>query len=109
VTQWLDVGAAAPQRPGELRAVPDAATPLAVADVAGHWYAFEDACPHHACPLADGYLDGTTIECDCHGSVFDLTTGAVLRGPATAAIAVYPTAQRDGHLYVSSRPSSSPL
>jgi len=100
VTEWVDAGAADPQRAGEVRAVAGAPSPLAVAHVDDRWYAFDDACPHHDCPLADGYLDGTTIECDCHGSMFDLTTGAVLRGPATTAIAVYPVSVREGRLVV---------
>ncbi len=29
-----------------------------------------------------GYLDGTTVTCLCHSSEFDVTTGAVLSGPA---------------------------
>ena len=32
--------------------------------------------------LADGELDGTTLTCACHGSRFDITSGAVVRGPA---------------------------
>jgi nitrite reductase/ring-hydroxylating ferredoxin subunit len=27
-------------------------------------------------------LDGTTVTCGCHRSQFDVTSGAVLRGPA---------------------------
>jgi nitrite reductase/ring-hydroxylating ferredoxin subunit len=34
------------------------------------------------CSLANGELDGTTVTCACHGSQFDVTSGAVLRGPA---------------------------
>ena len=35
------------------------------------------------CPLSGGLLTGTTIMCQCHGSRFDVTTGAVINGPAT--------------------------
>jgi 3-phenylpropionate/trans-cinnamate dioxygenase ferredoxin subunit len=57
-------------------------TKVSVANVAGRLYAFEDTCTHQACSLATGDLDGTTVTCPCHGSQFDVTSGAVLRGPA---------------------------
>jgi nitrite reductase/ring-hydroxylating ferredoxin subunit len=100
VTSPIDAGAAQPTRPDEIRVVASARGPVVVAHISGRWYAFDDSCTHHECPLADGYLEGTTIECDCHGSVFDVTTGAVLRGPAIVPIRVYPTRQQDGRLLV---------
>ena len=33
--------------------------------------------------LSGGLLTGTTLMCQCHGSRFDITTGAVIDGPAT--------------------------
>ena len=39
-------------------------------------------CTHAGCSLANGRLEGTTVTCACHGSQFDVTSGAVLRGPA---------------------------
>ena len=100
MTNWVDAGSVAPTSPDEVRVVPFDAKPLAVAHVDGRWYAFDDDCPHHDCPLADGYLEQATIECSCHGSVFDVTTGALLRGPALNSIAVYPTREEDGRLFV---------
>src|ERR1700752_5278389 len=57
-------------------------TKVNVANALGHLYAFDDTCTHLGCPLAKGKLDGTTVTCPCHGSAFDITSGAVLRGPA---------------------------
>jgi len=31
-------------------------------------------------------LDGTIVTCPCHGSQFDVTTGAVVHGPAQRPI-----------------------
>ena len=59
-----------------------AETKVNVASVAGHFYAFDDICTHMGCSLAKGTLEGTTVTCPCHGSQFDVTSGAVLRGPA---------------------------
>ena len=37
-------------------------------------YAFSDICTHRQCNLAlGGEIDGTTIECECHGSMFEMT------------------------------------
>ena len=55
---------------------------IAIANVDGMFYAFDDLCPHRQCSLAEGGLDGTVITCPCHGSKFDVATGERLRGPA---------------------------
>jgi nitrite reductase/ring-hydroxylating ferredoxin subunit len=57
-------------------------TSVNVANANGRLYAFDDACTHMGCSLADGRLAGTVVTCGCHGSQFDVTSGAVLRGPA---------------------------
>jgi len=65
-------------------------TPVAIANVGGTFYAFDDTCTHEQCSLAEGDLDGTTIACMCHGAEFDVRTGKVLAPPAPAPIKVYP-------------------
>jgi 3-phenylpropionate/trans-cinnamate dioxygenase ferredoxin component len=64
---------------------------ISVARVADRLYAFDDicTCADEGCPLSSGLLTGTTITCQCHGSRFDITTGAVIDGPATEALQVY--------------------
>jgi nitrite reductase/ring-hydroxylating ferredoxin subunit len=57
-----------------------------VANADGHLYAFDDACTHVGCSLARGAFEGTTVTCACHGSQFDVTSGAVLRGPAARPV-----------------------
>jgi Rieske Fe-S protein len=47
----------------------------------GEFKAFSSICTHMHCPVAS-VADGT-INCNCHGSRFDIATGAVKRGPAT--------------------------
>jgi nitrite reductase/ring-hydroxylating ferredoxin subunit len=71
-----------------------------VARVGGSLYAFSDVCTHQGCPLSQGELDGTSVECECHGSVFDVKTGAVLEGPATEALEVYPAREVDGQIQI---------
>ena len=71
---------------GEMRVFTVAGTKVSVASVGGHLHAFDDTCTHRGCSLANGKLDGTTVTCPCHGSQFDVTSGAVLRGPATRPV-----------------------
>jgi nitrite reductase/ring-hydroxylating ferredoxin subunit len=74
-------------RVGELRAFDVQGNPVAIANVDGRYFAFDDTCTHAGCSLADGSLDGTVVTCECHGSQFDVTSGAVLEGPAEEPVA----------------------
>ena len=58
---------------------------IAIARVNDRLYAFGDLCTCSGtpCPLSGGLLKDTTILCQCHGSRFDIATGAVINGPAT--------------------------
>lgn len=67
---------------GQMRVFEVAGTKVNVTSANGHLYAFDDTCTHTGCSLARGKLEGTTVTCACHGSQFDVTSGAVLRGPA---------------------------
>jgi 3-phenylpropionate/trans-cinnamate dioxygenase ferredoxin component len=71
---------------GQMRAFDVAGTKVDVANADGHLYAVEDTCTHRGCSLATGKLDGTTVTCHCHGSQFDVTSGAVIRGPAARPV-----------------------
>lgn len=74
---------------GELAAFDVEGTQVAITNVDGVFYAFDDTCTHRACSLAQGYLEGTTVRCPCHGSVFDVTTGVVLAPPAVEPVRSY--------------------
>jgi 3-phenylpropionate/trans-cinnamate dioxygenase ferredoxin subunit len=41
----------------------------------GQIYAIDNRCPHMACSLSGGTLDGAVIVCPCHDWRFDLKTG----------------------------------
>jgi nitrite reductase/ring-hydroxylating ferredoxin subunit len=71
---------------GQIRAFDVAGTKVGVANADGELYAFDDTCTHRGCSLASGKLDGTTVTCPCHGSQFDVRTGAVVRGPAARPV-----------------------
>ena len=75
---------------------------VSVARIDGRLYAFDDlcTCADRACPLSGGLLTGSTLMCQCHGSQYDITAGAVLRGPATEPLATYEVRERAGKIQV---------
>jgi nitrite reductase/ring-hydroxylating ferredoxin subunit len=76
------IGSAKDVRNGQMRMFTVAGTDVNVTNAGGHLYAFDDTCTHMGCSLANGNLKGTVVTCACHGSQFDVKTGAVVRGPA---------------------------
>jgi nitrite reductase/ring-hydroxylating ferredoxin subunit len=71
---------------GQMRAFDVSGTKVNVVSADGQLYAIDDTCTHTGCSLAKGSLDGTTVTCACHGSRFDVTSGAVIRGPAARPV-----------------------
>jgi 3-phenylpropionate/trans-cinnamate dioxygenase ferredoxin subunit len=75
---------------------------ISVARVGDDLYAFDDlcTCADQACPLSGGLLTETTLMCQCHGSRFDITTGAVVNGPATEGLNTYEVQEVDGDIQI---------
>jgi len=73
-----------------------------VARVNDRLYAFDDLCPctRPPCPLSAGLLTATTLMCQCHGSRFDIITGAVIRGPATQPLSLYEVYEEEGSIRI---------
>lgn len=86
--------------PGAITAVDVDGTRIAVANVGGTYYAFDDTCTHAQCSLAEGELAGTTVTCMCHGAEFDVRTGAVLAPPAPAPVRAYRVRVEAGELKI---------
>ena len=47
---------------------------------AGEFKAFSAVCTHMGCIV--NQVSNGTIDCPCHGSQYNITTGAVVAGPA---------------------------
>jgi nitrite reductase/ring-hydroxylating ferredoxin subunit/uncharacterized membrane protein len=79
--EWtaVDVGELAEGKPVCARA---GTVPVMLVRVGGEIKALHNRCSHRAGSLADGEIDGSTVTCPLHGSVFDLDDGSVERGPA---------------------------
>jgi nitrite reductase/ring-hydroxylating ferredoxin subunit len=84
----------------ELAAFEVKGTRIAIANVDGTFYAFDDTCTHLQCSLAEGDLEETVVTCPCHGSRFDVRTGALLRGPAQEPVRSYQLRVENGAVQV---------
>jgi 3-phenylpropionate/trans-cinnamate dioxygenase ferredoxin subunit len=74
---------------------------IAVGRSNGALYAFSDICTHRGCNLANGgEIEGSEIECECHGSVFDMGSGEVINGPAMEPIQTFGVSDDGGELRV---------
>jgi 3-phenylpropionate/trans-cinnamate dioxygenase ferredoxin subunit len=98
--EWIKVGAPGEVAEGEMSSFGVGDRMIAVANVEGDLHAFDDVCTHQQCSLAEGDLDGATVECPCHGSQFDVTTGEAVGGPATDPVDVFEIREQDGELQV---------
>ena len=74
---------------GECRAVEAEGKRLLICHPETGFFAIDDTCTHDDGPLADGWLEGTAIECPRHGARFDVRTGKVLCLPAAIPIHSY--------------------
>lgn len=74
--------------------------PLALANVGGTIYAFNDACRHEGGPLSAGVLRDATITCPWHGWTYDVRSGKSIVPPVGLRIATYPVSIEDGAIYV---------
>ncbi|MGH3846914.1 MAG: Rieske (2Fe-2S) protein, partial [Pseudonocardiaceae bacterium] len=55
---------------------------------------------HRGCPLHMGQVNDLMLECSCHGSIFRLSDGEVLRGPATVPAPTYEVRYKNGKVEV---------
>lgn len=64
-------------------------TAIAVANVAGTYYAISNSCAHAEGPLGEGTLDGSLVACPYHGWQYDVRDGKC-KTNAYASVATYP-------------------
>ena len=75
--------------PGQTTLVRVNGEEVAVYNVAGAFYATQNACSHARGPLNKGRLEGECIVCPWHRSRFDVRDGTVLGGPARDPLKTY--------------------
>lgn len=70
------------------------------------FFAMENRCSHQGAPLHRGpvrFGSLSHVTCPAHGSMFNLETGAVLRGPASQGLATYDARVTDGMVEIRKR------
>jgi nitrite reductase/ring-hydroxylating ferredoxin subunit len=71
-----------------------------IANVDGAFHALLDRCGHRHAPLSKGSLWGYVLECPLHYAQFDVRTGKLLNGPASADVPTYEVQVEGDTVYV---------
>lgn len=98
--EWTDVGEEDLVEEDDVIAVPVNGSRLAIYKIEGEVYVTDDRCTHQEASLADGYLEGTTIECPRHQGVFNICTGKAMGPPLQENLRTYETKVVDGRIFV---------
>lgn len=72
---------------------------IALANVAGKFYALNNTCLHRGGPLGQGELSGTVLTCPWHGWQYQVSTGQVTFNPEMR-VATYPVELRGDEVWV---------
>jgi 3-phenylpropionate/trans-cinnamate dioxygenase ferredoxin component len=99
-SQAIPVALAEAIKPGDLGVAEVGSLRIAIANVDGRFYAFDDTCTHEQCSLSEGILEETTVTCPCHGAQFDVRDGRVVALPAPLPVATYPARIVDGTIVI---------
>lgn len=72
----------------------------------GQLFASDGFCTHGRAPLADGFLQGTCIECPKHNGRFDIRDGSVRRPPPRRSLRTYEARERGGRVLLRVPPAA---
>jgi anthranilate 1,2-dioxygenase large subunit len=97
---WQKVASLDALRAGEAFGVDVDGATIALFRIGDEIFAADGICTHAYATLADGFVEGDTIECPLHQALFDIRTGKVLAGPATESLKVYPVKVAGGDVLV---------
>ncbi len=75
---------------GKIKKVVVGKEPVALFNVGGDIFATSNICTHEECHLDENHkIEGEEVECTCHGSRFNIKTGANTLPPATEPLKTY--------------------
>lgn len=98
--EWTDVLAEAELLGNAPKRVEVGDAPVLLLRQGGDIFAISATCTHLGGPLDEGKIEGDTVTCPWHGSVFCLRDGKVLHGPATAPEPAFEVRLQDGRVAV---------
>jgi nitrite reductase/ring-hydroxylating ferredoxin subunit len=64
---------------GKMKHVEIEGKEIAIANINGKYYAFDDRCGHSGARLSMGVINGNVVTCSFHGAQFDCITGKKVR------------------------------
>lgn len=74
---------------------------VALFKVGGRIYATANICTHTGCELDHNHqMHGEVVECTCHGSRFDVKTGAVVLPPAEDPLKTYQVSVEGEEIFI---------
>ncbi len=89
---------------GRMKTVVVGEEPVLLVNVGGKFYGMGAYCTHKQWDLSDGWLQGATVMCPGHATVWDLKTGKGEKGDEVKGSLedepLYDVQARDGYLYV---------
>jgi 3-phenylpropionate/trans-cinnamate dioxygenase ferredoxin subunit len=89
MTEWVRVASVSEVREGEPFPARVRDIDIGLYRVGEHIYALDDTCPHEFAQLTQGFVEGSVIECPLHQARFEITTGALLDGPAASGVRTF--------------------
>jgi nitrite reductase/ring-hydroxylating ferredoxin subunit len=99
-SDWTDVAALDDLADGTPHRVKADGTPVLLLRQGNRIRAIGATCTHLGGPLDEGPVDGDTVTCPWHGSVFSLDNGALIHGPAMTPVAAYEVRVEGGRIAV---------
>ena len=102
---WTDVGPLSEFGPGSTKVVYLEGKQIALFNVNGSLYALANRCSHARGPLSEGELDESacTVTCPWHYAKYDLASGRVVDGVASAPVESYQVEVRHGIIWVGTK------
>lgn len=98
--RWVHVASTADVEAEEPIQVDVEGHKIALYRVDDNYYATDDLCTHEEASLADGFLDGTVIECPLHQGTFCIKTGKPLSPPVDTPVRTYDVKVDGDAIYV---------
>ncbi|HEV2108868.1 MAG TPA: Rieske 2Fe-2S domain-containing protein, partial [Thermomicrobiales bacterium] len=99
-SKWTDVLAESELPENSPKRVEADGVPVLLLKRDGEIFAISAVCTHLGGPLEKGEIDGETVTCPWHGSVFCLRDGKVIHGPATVSEPAYEVRVQGGRVAV---------
>ncbi len=86
--------------PGKMIGIEAEGEDILVANVAGSYYAVGNICTHMGCLVSEGTLNGERAQCPCHDAIFDVRTGAIIKGLVTEGLQTFNVTVENGRVMV---------